>query len=313
MVQNKFKFNKWLWLGILVEVIVAPNQAIIKQALSGINFAYFSFLRYALVFAICVPSFIQLFKSKPKKEGVKYSIMAGLLLAVAVLCHTYALRIVDASYASILALSSPLFLIPFSVKLEGDRINSRLVTGLSISAAGAFMVIFMPIAFKNKGDFNFDFIATLLIIIGVIAGALYTVLSRKANEAGLKIDAVFSITAAIGLVAYFAVFVISVKGDIYPHLALTYQQIMAVIFSAVIVMYFARKWTLLVYEKSGPVILSGLGYLGVFLSVLFSIISLNEKPSVGVIIGGVLIILGLYISDYHKSEHHKHYGELKHH
>jgi drug/metabolite transporter (DMT)-like permease len=313
MIKSGFKFNKWLWLGILVEVIVAPNQAIMKQALNGVNFAYFSFLRYALVFIICVPALVRLFRSNSKKEGVGYSIVAGLLLAVAVLCHTYALRIVDASYASILALSSPLFLIPFSVKLEGDRINSRLIAGLSISAAGAFMVIFMPIAFKNKGDFNFDFVATLLLIIAVISGALYTVLSRKANEAGLKIDAIFSITAVIGLIAYFAVFAISVKGDIYPHLALTYQQIMAVIFSAIIVMYFARKWTLLVYEKSGPVILSGLGYLGVFLSVLFSIISLNEKPPVGVIVGGVLIILGLYISDYHKSEHHKHSGDLKHH
>jgi drug/metabolite transporter (DMT)-like permease len=306
MVKNNFKFNKWLWLGIFVEVIVAPNQAIIKQALNGLNFAYFSFLRYALVFLICIPALIDLLKFRPNKKGLSYAVRAGLLLAVAVLSHTYALKSVDASYASILALSGPLFLIPFSMRLEGDKINRKLVAGLSVSAAGAFMVVFLPVAFKGSRAFSLDFVATLLLIVSVMTGALYTVLSRRAHEEGLKMDAIFAITAMIGMIAYLLVFIISVKGDVASNLTVNKNQLMAVLFSGFVVMYLARKWTLTVYEKSGPVVLSGLGYLGVFLSVIFSIIWLDEKPSIGVVIGGALIILGMYISGGHKLHRSKH-------
>lgn len=312
MVQNKFKFNKWLWLGILVQIMISPNQAIMKHAIGGMNFAYFSVLRYGLVFLISLPWLIKLIKLKPNKKGIQYSIMAGCLLALAVLAHTYALKSVDASYASILGLASPLFFIPISVKLEGDKINKKMVAGLSVSAAGAFMIVLLPIALRGDAKFELNIFATLLLLVGVIAGAFFTVLSRKANEHGIGFNSIISITSGVGLLAYSAVFFISTGGNIGGSLSLSPSQIMAVMFSAIIVIFLARRWSLMVYEKTGPIVSSALGYLETLLSVLVSIVFLGESISKEIVLGGVLIILGLYISEYHKSDSHKHVSQLKH-
>lgn len=91
------------------------------------------------------------------------------------------------------------------------------------------------------------------------------------------------------------------------------EQIIAISFGSVLVTFFSRKWKVTVYEKLGSVSSSGLDYLGSFLSIIVSIIFLHEKLSVGIVIGGVLIILGLYISEHHKFSHGKHGGAYKHH
>ena len=311
----KFKFNKWLWIGVLSQILTAPEPAIMKYALSGMNVPYFTFLRYFIVLLLCIPGLIGMVNKKElNKKSTKYTLLSSIFLAIAILSYTYALRMIDSSYAVILCLAGPILFIPLSIKLEKEKISRKSVAGLSLAAAGAFAVVVLPIAFAQRGNLSFNPLATLLIMLNLIGWNLYIVFYRKANESGVGLSAIMGVNAMVNVAIFGLLFgVTSYWQAGYVDFSLTANQAVAVIFSAAVAIFFSRKLNILVYEKLGSVTLSALGYLGSLLSIIVSIIFLHEQLSIGVAVGGVLIILVLYISEYHKSEHHKHASSMKHH
>lgn len=311
----RFKLNKWLWLGITSELLVAPNISVMKYTFSGMNILYFTFLRYLVVLPFCIPALYNILKQKQlNKDSAKDIILASAFLALAILSFTYALRISNASYAAILGLAGPIFFIPLSIRLEKEKVNRKAVAGLSLAASGAFAVVILPIAFTQKGSLNFNPLASLLLILNLITWSLFIIYYRKINERGISLNAIMGFNAVSSIIVFGLLFgITSYAASGSVDFTITKGQIIAIVFSALIVTFLSRKWKITVYEKLGSASSSALDYLGSLLSILVSIIFLHEQLSIGVAVGGVLIILGLYISEYHKSEHHKHAGSMRHH
>lgn len=311
----KFKFNKWLMLGLASEILVAPNSAVMKHTLLGMNVPYFTFLRYFVVLILCSPALYRTLKQKQlSTESAKDVILSSIFLALAILTFTYAITMTEASYATILGLAGPLFFIPLSIKIEKEKINKRSVAGLSLAAAGAFTVVALPIAVAQNGDLNINPFASLLLILNAIFWSLFIIFYKRSNERGIAMNAIMGVNAFFNVVIFGILFCLTsyvASGSI--NFSVTKEQIIAISFGSVLVTFFSRKWKVTVYEKLGSVSSSGLDYLGSFLSIIVSIIFLHEKLSVGIVIGGVLIILGLYISEHHKFSHGKHGGAYKHH
>ena len=109
----KFKFNKWLMLGLASEILVAPNSAVMKHTLLGMNVPYFTFLRYFVVLILCSPALYRMLKQKQlNTESAKDVILSSIFLALAILTFTYAITMTEASYATILGLAGPLAQMP---------------------------------------------------------------------------------------------------------------------------------------------------------------------------------------------------------
>jgi drug/metabolite transporter (DMT)-like permease len=311
----KFRLNKWLILGLASELLVAPNSAIMKHTLSTMNVPYFTFLRYLIVLIMCSPLLIKLIKKgQLKGQAAKYLWGSSVALSFAILTFTYALTMTEASYATILGLAGPIVFIPLSVRMEKEKISRRSVAGLSLAAAGAFTVVALPIALAQNATLEIRPFASLLLILNLVSWSLFIIFYRKANEQGVPMNGIMGINAVFNVVVFGFIFVTtSYYSNGNVDLSVNRSQIIAVVFSAVMVTFFSRKWKVTVYEKIGSVGSSGLDYLGSLLSIIVSILFLDEKLSVGIVIGGVLIILGLYISEHHKLSNSDHVGILKHH
>lgn len=313
MIKDKFKLNKWLMLGLASEFLAAPSTAVMRYTLPGMNVPYFTFLRYLVVLMLCIPA-LKMFKQKQlNREFAKNIFLSSFFLCLAILTFTYAITMIEASYATILSLAEPIFFIPLSIKMEKEKINRRSVAGLSLAAAGAFAVLVLPIALAQRGALTFNPFANLLLIINLIAWGLFLIFYRKANEQGVSLNAIMGFNALFIVLMTGFLFVVTSYIDTGSiDFSITKEQVVAVFFSSILVIFLSRKWKVAVYEKLGSVTSSALDYLGVFLSIIVSIIFLREQLSIGVVTGGILIILGLYVSEYHKSEHHKRARSMKH-
>lgn len=84
------------------KILVAPNSAVMKHTLLGMNVPYFTFMRYFVVLILCSPALYSMLKQKQlNTESAKDVILSSIFLALAILTFTYAITMTEASYATI--------------------------------------------------------------------------------------------------------------------------------------------------------------------------------------------------------------------
>lgn len=302
------KINKWFWLGVLGTVLGAPNGTVIRFTTANFDPIYFTFLRFAVTFLATLP-FLIISSKKMNLKSVKYSLLAGVAFFVAVISFTEAIKLSAASYASLITLITPAFFISYSVKLNNEKISRRAMAGIILSAAGAFIMIFLPIAIKQNADLQIYPLATVLLLMNCITYPLAAITVKKANDEGAPMVSIISISSAV-IAVMAGLFMIVDKPSNY---SVEPKEWLAVAFSGLVVAIIARIASIKSYEHIGSVVSSALGYLGNFLSILIPVIVLGEKLSVEMVAGGFVILLGIYVLEHHKSEHHKHFHGFIHH
>lgn len=85
------------------------------------------------------------------------------------------------------------------------------------------------------------------------------------------------------------------------------KAIFGTIYAGVIVALGARIISVVVYERIGSAVTSALAYHETLLAILIPVIVLHEQLSIEMIIGGILILFGVYVVEHHKSKSHRHY------
>lgn len=306
--KSKAKLNKWFFLGLTGVILGAPNGAIIKYAIADFNPTYFVFLRFAVTFIASMP-FLLSSKKKYSIKSIQYSVLAGIVLFIAVITYTLAIKFSTASYASLIALLSPIFLIFYSIKLNKERISRRAAAGITLSAAGAFLMIFFPIAIKQNADLQIYPLATALMLVNCATYPLMVILAKKANDRDLSMPSIISLSSlTVAVLSGITLIIIDNPVDytIKP------KAWLAILFTGLVVSLLARVASIRSYEYVGSVVSSALEYLGHFLSILIPVIALGEKLSVAMVAGGALILLGIYIIEHHKSKHYKYFHIFKH-
>jgi drug/metabolite transporter (DMT)-like permease len=306
---NVKNINKWFWLGFLAVVLGAPNGTVIRFTISDFDPIYFNFLRFSLIFLVTLP-YIIINRSKLNKSGLKYTAYSGITFAVAVFCFVEAINSSQASYASLIGLASPIFFITYSVKLNNESISRKSAAGITLAALGAFIMIFMPLAAKG-GSLSGQFypLATILMLLNCVSYPLGTIYVKKANDEGIPMVTIIGLSALIISLSSLLILPIT-----HPSATkLDWKVLIAVLFSGLIVGVVHRIAAIKSYEHVGSVVSSALGYFGSFLSILIPVFVLGEKLSLAMVAGGVLILLGIYIIEHHKSEHHKRFHAFRHH
>ncbi len=89
--------------------------------------------------------------------------------------------------------------------------------------------------------------------------------------------------------------------------------VIAIFYSAIAVALLSRALGIKSYEFIGAARTSALAYLETFLAILIPIIVLKEQLSIEMIIGGGVILTGVFIVEHHKSIHHKHHFIFRNH
>ena len=201
------------------------------------------------------------------------------------------------------------------VKNGKTKIKHRAVAGISLGAFGAFTLVITPLAISLNGSgAEFFGISTVFILATVLVFPLSTIISKKAVDEGASAFAVsaiimltiFSVTALLNLFVNPGV-------EMYKNIKI--NTLLATAYTGIVTVFIARALNVLNYKYLGSAALSSLYYLENFGALMFATIMLNEKLAPYMIVGGALILLGVYFTEsHHKSHSHKtHFHLFRHH
>lgn len=302
------KSRKWLLIGFVGILLTTVNPTIVRAVSDSTSVFLFNALRFGVVALVCTP-FIVRDTHLRQRKGLYYALLAALSMAVGVSAYVEAIKLSQASYVSILALLSPIVLVALSLRFTKDKVNFQALTGVSIAALGAMIAVVLPLALKG-GAFSFYPLATVLGLVNAVFYPLSSVAYKKANvEHKVSIWALLGVTAWIMTITSVVLWVL-VDGAAPAKLSNTL--IFSVIYSGIIVALLARAIIVTVYEHIGAARVAALTYLESIITILIPVFVLHERLSVYMVLGGILILAGLIVVEYHKSTHHKHHRLFHH-
>lgn len=282
-----------------------------KVVLNSIDPTTFNTLRSAICVLIALP-FVVWYWRRLNRQNAVFAIGAGLCTSVAVTLTTYAIQDSQASYVSILGLMSPIMLVVFSSYFFHEKVHLRTAAGVTLAALGALVAVSIPLIIGGRTSFTLYPLATALIVLACFFLPLATILLRKANESGLPLTSTQGISAAVVMVASF-VASFALHGAPINLTAVPANAWLGIGYSAVFVIFIARVFTTASFERLGAAATSGLNYLGMIVALIIPVIFLHERLSTAMVVGGVMILLGVYLSEKHHSFHPRYWHFLRHH
>ncbi len=300
----------WFFVGVVGILLAAPNATVIKHTVEGIDPTLFNALRFGLL-AICLTPYIFLKRKAFTRQSLKYSLCVGFFMAIAVVTFVWAIRLSQASYVSVLTLITPIVFILYSMKLDSQRINRRSFAGISLAAAGAFTIVALPIVVNQKAGFVFYPLATLFIFGNCLSFPLAIIFSKKAHQAGVPVMVTLGVSAWVIVVISVLMLPLTWNSSTLP--TVTPSLLFGILYSGFVVALISRILNILSYENIGAVVNAALTYSETFIAVILPVFVLHEKLSKEMVIGGTLILLGVYVVEHHKSLHHKYAHLHRHH
>lgn len=310
MQTDKNKKRIWFFVGVAGILLAAPNSTVVKHTVEGIDPTLFNTLRFGLL-AICLTPYMFLKRKKFTAQSLKYSLYVGFFMAIAVVTFVWAIRISQASYVSILTLVTPIIFILYSMKIDSQSINRRSFAGISLAAAGAFTIVALPIVVNQKAGFVFYPLATLFILGNCLSFPLAIIFSKKAHQDGVPVMATLGVSAWV--VVFISALMLPLTWNSSSLPTVTPSLLFGILYSGVVVALISRLLNILSYENIGAVANAALTYSETLMAVILPVFVLREKLSKEMVLGGILILLGVYVVEHHKSVHHKYAHLHRHH
>ena len=303
--------NIWLALGLLEVILSAPNAAIIKVALGEADPLFFAASRALPIGLILLPFLLSQRKKLFVASARNYVITSAVYMTIAVVCYIYAIDLSQASYVSIVLLLGPITLIALSNYLLKDAITRRAVAGITLAALGAMLLVVLPIALSS-GDVHFYPLATILALGNVLFFALAIIQMRRANEiATIPVTSLMGMNSLLVGVVCGGLFCFVGDTSLTPIGDVGFW--VSVVYSGFIVGFISRILMVKVYEKVKGVTIGALEYVHMLLAILIPVFVLHESLSITMVVGGIMILLGLYVVERHEVPHTRYHKFGRHH
>lgn len=322
---------------VLATLIWSGAGPVIKYTLQYIPPFTFLMLRFLVASVIILP-FLIFEEQKEKvsrKDWVNLIILALLGGTVNLALTFWGFEYTSALEGSLLTAISPVFMIIASYKLLGEKVTKNEKIGVAIALAGTIFIVIEPMLseFKNGQTASFTrFVGNLLIIAASIVWVAYTIWSKKIFEhkptkfdrllhfLGLRINTkeysplfVTGLMSVISLISFIplsaielryvalknprqSVQVVTENADFIS--SNSFKPLMGVLYMGVLstlVAYGLYTWSLKELPAGGSSIFS---YLQPIFAIPFSFLLLGEKVDTTFIIGGLIIAVGVYFSEF---------------
>ncbi|MEO8899577.1 MAG: DMT family transporter [Candidatus Dormibacter sp.] len=219
------------------------------------------------------------------RRDLSLTLLAGALLAVHFLAWTASLADTSVAASVLLVSLHPLVVTPLGARLLGDRVDSRIVTGIALAIGGT--VITCTGAFGAGGN---ALRGDLLAIVGGLALAGYLLIGRdRRNRSGV---AAYS-AVVYAMVSAAAVGTAVVGSGLHTPSTRTLLACLGLAAVCTVGGHTVFNWTLR-HLRASTVSLSFLGEPP--LAALLAFIVLGQRPSLSTVIGGVFILAGLAVT-----------------
>lgn len=302
--------QKWFLIAVFAMLLAAPNFMFMRFALDTWDPFFMNFVRFGITSLVTLPILLRhIHKFRGRK--LRLASIAALATAGSATATAIALENGPASYVAVIALISPIALVWWSIKLTHERISRRAIAGITLAAIGAMSVVLLPLALAHDAPFVFYPISTIFALFAACVIPLAMVEMRIANQKyKVPIYALFGMVNVFGAVVSLVLWQTLESGATPPMEPAGWA---AVLYSAVVVALLSRVLIVLSYKHVNTAVHSTLSYTGTLLAVLLPVAFLNEKLSLTTVIGGILILFGVYLTEHHKSRRHKqHHHHITH-
>lgn len=284
----------WLFLAVSEVIISVPNGLFVKNGTSQVDPLVFNAIRFGLMSLVALP-YVWKHRHKLNSKNLKYAIYTGLSTILITGSYVKAISLGSVSYLSIFNLITPIVFIIMSALIAKEKLKSQSLIGMMLAAVGAFLLVSLPL--MGSGDGSTSNEAIFYALIEAILFPLIIILPKKADDKGLPIMMTFAIAGIINAIFY--LFIIMLNGEIniissnWNNLSL----LSSAVYSGIIVGLIARWLNVVTYEKLGSALLSSLAYAQYVLAVILPIFILKEKLPPVIILSGILIMIGVVVSE----------------
>lgn len=277
-----------IFLCALIAGAIAP---ITKIGLTSISPIMFVWTRFAIASIVVIPFLIS---RKTIFLKTFFSLTPlSLLTTINVVFFIYGVKLTTATIGQLLYAASPMFITLFLFFVHKQKHSLQKVVGIVIGFLGTVLVILLPLIEKNIA-FSGDFFGNLLIAVGVISWSFYLIFSKtKLTTVSPFLLSIHAIVTTTIVLTPFAVYEFLHNSASFFSMSLVgWTTIAYVAIPGTILAYIFNQYAI---KHGGSIIASMNLYLLPILAYIFSNLLLGEQLTTGIIIGGLLVIAGVYL------------------
>lgn len=275
---------------LLVSILGGATQAITKIGLVNIPPLSFAFIRFLIAGIVISPLLLKKNFLRVLWQLTPFSLLATINIVFFIL----GIKTTTATIGTILYAGVPLLTALFLFVLFRERLSVKKELGIALGFFGVALVALLPIIEKGS-KFSGDLLGNILIAIGVIFWSLYMAYSKKK----LGSFSPFVITSAFIWVTCFALFPLFLTDLIsYPNWwqSLTLSSVLSLGYISMIstvIVFLLNQYAI---KHGGSILASMQFYLLPISAYLSASFLLGEQLTLGIVIGGALALLGVYIT-----------------
>ncbi len=279
---------KWIYLGVL-SLIWGSSFILIDQAMNGLSSIQVGAVRVVVtglfIFSVGLKK-IKLIE-RAQWKWIFWTAMAGSLFPM--FLFAIAQEQLDSSVASMLNSLTPLHTIVFGVLFFGFVVTKRQILGVLLGLVGALVLVFAGADFHPSQNYWYS-IFILLATIGY--GLNVNIIKRYLNDlnaiAIVAGNFIIIIIPGLVILAYTGYFNTVLESEAMQ-IAFGYVVILSLFGSAIAKVIYNR-----LVQISSPVFASSATYTMPVVAIFWGLF-FGERLSVYQIIGGIIILLGVYL------------------
>ena len=220
-------------------------------------------------------------------------ILSILMLIIANGMTTVAEENLSSSLASLISATSPLFIFIFSIFFNLEKFSFRGIIGVTLGFSGILLIFKDGLEDLFNLEYRMGVIFMFFAILGWAMGSIYSKkINHKSQNISLNLFYQFSFAGIVQIIfGFFFSNEINVE-------AWSLKSIIATVYLAVfgsLIAFYAFHYAL---KKISPTQISLLSYVNTIIAIFLGWLILDEKISAAFITATLLIICGVFITNY---------------
>ncbi len=280
---------------IITNVIWGAAIPIFKYSLVNVPPFIFLFIRSFGAALIFLPATFLVHQRLSIKDFVNIFIASLTGIAIPIALLFLGLQRAPSLNFALIVTTSPLLIYFSAVLLLKERPHNKILAGGMAAFIGALFVILAPILTTGKFQAG-EFTGNILFLFASISNVISILFIKKTLK---KINIFELMFFMFALTAIVLIPLIYVEFQTWSFDKLTAQGLVGLIYGTIFssaVAYFLQHYALLRINAQEVGIFS---YLQPIVAILVAIPLLHEYPSVHYYVGSILVIIGVFIAEFH--------------
>lgn len=282
----KVKKNVWL-LTVIAGAAGGVIPTYTNIAIKAMNPETFTIIRY-VVTAVCLVVLALIMKEKISWRNVKKVLPISFLAAINAITFAVSMQYLSPASVQLIYPIVPILVVIFSWFILHQKTNIGKIVGVLVGFGGVAIVAVTPILTTNA-TLNFNLFGTFMVLAGATSFALYTVLSKPAQNYASPSDVLMGTVVATILCQ--VVFMLVSRTPLTLS-SITIESVGAAVVVGVVgttLFYWLYQY---IIKVSSPLMASVIQYVMPFFGAFWAYVILGDSLPPIAMLGGLLAIAG---------------------